>query len=310
MPFRSENFNRIIDALDVKYIKASKRAVIKPVELANTLEQKDVLVQVNSGFFSAGINHQQLEPGVLYFIPRGQPIYFRHGRGPYHVMGHEGFTSLEEREIYLQPIGLTPVPKDKDVFTILGFDALVHGAIPFFPILQLPCLNLGSDKNISDLLQKILLEEEGSQIGRTTLTRKLTEELVVHLCRFIFTSPDLTVNVEKLEFLLDKRLISIIQYIQENLEKDLSNHKIASLAYVSKDYVGQFFKTLTNHNLQEYIENRRLEHAHFLLRTTNDNIQEIASKVGFKDPAYFSRRFKIRFSQNAKEIRKSEFMVM
>ncbi|MBK8413404.1 MAG: hypothetical protein IPL22_02080 [Bacteroidetes bacterium] len=61
-------------------------------------------------------------------------------------------------------------------------------------------MNLGSNKVISDLLHKILNEEEGSEIGRITLTRKLTEELVVHVCRFIFTSPDLTVNVESWNF--------------------------------------------------------------------------------------------------------------
>jgi AraC-like DNA-binding protein len=53
-----------------------------------------------------------------------------------------------------------------------------------------------------------------------------------------------------------------------------------------------------------------LEHAHFLLRTTSDNIQEIAHKVGFKDPAYFSRRFKIRFNQNAKEVRRTDLLIV
>ena len=81
---------------------------------------------------------------------------------------------------------------------------------------------------------------------------------------------------------------------------------IASLAYVSKDYVGQFFKSLTGRNLQDYIEERRLERAYHLIRTTDENIQQIAVRVGFKDPAYFSRRFKIKFLKNAKDVRKPE----
>jgi AraC-like DNA-binding protein len=98
--------------------------------------------------------------------------------------------------------------------------------------------------------------------------------------------------------------VNIIQYIQSNLNGDLSNQNIAELAYVSKDYVGQFFKTMTNTNLQDYIENQRLERAHYLLRTTKDNVQEIAHNIGFKDPAYFSRRFKMKYNKSANQVRK------
>jgi AraC-like DNA-binding protein len=98
--------------------------------------------------------------------------------------------------------------------------------------------------------------------------------------------------------------VNIIQYVGSNLGDDLSNIKIAEKAYVSKDYVGQFFKTLTNTNLQDYIENQRLEKALYFLRTSKDNIQEIAHAVGFKDPAYFSRRFKLKYNMNANQVRK------
>ena len=122
--------------------------------------------------------------------------------------------------------------------------------------------------------------------------------------------PEYQKNLKNVDYLLDKRLIDIFQYIDENLGSDLSNNKIAELAFVSKDYVGQFFKSLTGGNLQDYIENRRLERAHYLLRNSKSSIQEIAIKVGFNDPAYFSRRFKIRYQTNAKEIRKSEYQLM
>jgi AraC-like DNA-binding protein len=97
-----------------------------------------------------------------------------------------------------------------------------------------------------------------------------------------------------------------VQYVRNNLNKDLSNKVIANIAYVSEDYVGQLFKTLTSRNLQEYIENERLEKAYQLLTTRSENIQEIAHMVGFKDPAYFSRRFKLRYKENANAVRRKE----
>ncbi|MBL0341893.1 MAG: helix-turn-helix transcriptional regulator [Bacteroidetes bacterium] len=196
------------------------------------------------------------------------------------------------------------------VFSIIGFDVLIHGAIPFFSIIDLPSLRIEKDDTINELVNKMILEEQKDLVGKSSMLNKIAFELVIHICRYIYTKRELEPYLLKLKFLSDKRLINIIQYIQDNLENELANHKIAALAYVSKDYIGQFFKSLTNHNLQDYIESRRLERAHYLLRTTTDNIQEIAHKVGFKDPAYFSRRFKMRFNQNAKEIRKSEFLLM
>jgi transcriptional regulator GlxA family with amidase domain len=154
-----------------------------------------------------------------------------------------------------------------------------------------------------------MMEEYLDPVGKKTMVKKYTDQMIIHICRYIYDDPELHKNIDKLNYLLDKRLINIIQFIQDNLDQDLSNHRIANLAFVSKDYIGQFFKSLTNSNLQDYIENRRLDQAHYLLRSTADSIQEIAHKVGFKDPAYFSRRFKVKFNQNAKEVRKSDFQV-
>ncbi len=289
----------------------SRRKVIKPSELVGTFEQKDVLVYIERGFFSADQNFQQLQEGSLYLIPRGNSINFRHGKPPYTSLGSEGFTSKEERELYLQPISIDDKTESgDDIFTIFGFEVLIHGAIPFFSTLELPCVRIESNNQIVELIARLKREEEQENVGKKTMLNKLSSEVVIQLCRYLFENPNYTENIKNLNFLLDIRLITIIQFIQDNLHLDLSNKQIASLVFVSKDYIGQFFKSLTNTNLQDYIENRRLEKAHHLLRTTNDNIHDIALKVGFKDPAYFSRRFKIRFNLNAKEVRKSDFLVM
>ncbi len=306
-----ESFNRIVDALEVKYILASRRKVISSSELKSTFEQKDILVYVEKGFFSADQNHHQLKEGTLYLIPRGNSIDFRHGNPPYKQFGSDGFTSKELREQYLVDIETNEAINENDhVFSILGFEVLVHGAIPFFSILEIPNIRINNQNSIQEIFHKLVIEEERIGVGKSAMLTHLAGELVIHLCRYIYENAEFENNLEKVNFLLDKRLINIIQHIQDNLDRDLSNHLIAEKAFVSKDYIGQFFKSNTNHNLQDYIESRRLDKAHYLLRTTNNSIHEIALKVGFKDPAYFSRRFKIRFNKNAKEVRRNDFQVV
>jgi len=305
------NFDRIINSLQVRYAKGSIREVIKPAQLYKSYEQKNILVQHNAGDFFAGENYSRLSNNSFYFMPAGQSIYFRHGNSDqYKEFTKDGFPSREEREEYLKPISIQQeIDNEKDVFSILGFDVLIYGAIPFFSILELPCIFIPYDEEMNYLMRNIILEDEMQKIGKMSLIDNLTKEVTIHICRHIHSRPEYQRSIEKLDFLLDRRLVNIISHIQEHLEKDLSNETIASLAYVSKDYVGQFFKTLTRNNLQEYIENQRLEKAHYLLRTTRDSVQEISHQVGFKDPAYFSRRFKLKFSVNANQLRKHENII-
>jgi AraC family transcriptional regulator, arabinose operon regulatory protein len=309
---QDEIFNRIIEALQVKYYRAALREIVKPVELNGSVEPRNILVQVNTGFCYGERDFRRINPGDFYFMPVGSPIYFRHGKSAkYTVLGKEGFNSPQQREQFVKSRSVfKDVNETKDTFSIMGFDVNIYGAIPFFSILELPCFILNSNQKMNDLIREIIVEDESSNIGRTRLLKNLSEELVVHLCRFIHDKPEFRENYNKISYLLDKRLVNIIQYIQASLSEDLSNQKIADQAFVSKDYVGQFFKSLTNTNLQDYIENQRLERANYLLRTTKDNIQEIAHQVGFKDPAYFSRRFKNKYNINANQVRKDNIIAI
>jgi AraC-like DNA-binding protein len=299
-------FNRIIESLQVKYYRSALREVIKPSELNGSIEPRNILVQIKSGDFYGERDFTPIPKGSFYFMPVGSPIFFRHGKsGKYPVFGKEGFNSPEQREQFVKSRPFSAGYDDrKDLFSIVGFDVHIYGAIPFFSILELPCFILPPDEEMNYLVETLIGEEEKSLLGKERLQRNLCEELVVHICRYISSKPEYEKNFEKINYLLDKRLVNIIQYIQTNLNGDLSNQNIAELAYVSKDYVGQFFKTMTNTNLQDYIENQRLERAHYLLRTTKDNVQEIAHNIGFKDPAYFSRRFKMKYNKNANQVRK------
>ena len=101
----------------------------------------------------------------------------------------------------------------------------------------------------------------------------------------------------------------IFNYIKEHLGRDLSNKALAEVANVSEDYVGQYFKMLTGINPQDYIEYQRMEEAVKLLRTTKNSIRNIGKEVGYKDTAYFCRRFKMMFGIPAGKMRRRETLM-
>ena len=146
--------------------------------------------------------------------------------------------------------------------------------------------------------------------GRDRIVKVLTENMTIELIRYILNN---SLFVEKLAtnstYFKDPRLIDIFTFIKENLSDDLSNKVLANVANVSEDYVGQYFKMLTGINPQDYIEYQRMEAAVNLLRTSKKSIRDIGKEVGYKDTAYFCRRFKMMFGIPAGKMRRRESLM-
>ncbi|MDD3078558.1 MAG: two-component regulator propeller domain-containing protein [Paludibacter sp.] len=69
----------------------------------------------------------------------------------------------------------------------------------------------------------------------------------------------------------------------------------------SKSTLHRKLKSLTGLSPGEFIRNVRLKHAVQMLKNNVGNISEVAFSVGFNDPKYFSRCFKIEFGMTPKE---------
>ena len=182
-------------------------------------------------------------------------------------------------------------------------------SVNLFASLDIPPFIIKS-KQINSLINTILSESESSSAGHERVVKALTEYMVVEITRYII---DHQLFVEQLAtnitYFKDPRLIDIFTYIRENLQGDLSNNILSSVANVSEDYVGQYFKMLTGINPQDYIEYQRMEMAVNLLRTTKKSIREIGREVGYKDTAYFCRRFKMMFGIPAGKMRRRESLM-
>lgn len=83
------------------------------------------------------------------------------------------------------------------------------------------------------------------------------------------------------------------KYIQEHYHKsDTSIDKICKTLYISPTYFSTVFKKETKLTFVSYLTQIRMEAAKELLRTTGLRASEIAGRVGYSDPNYFSICFK------------------
>ncbi|MEO8086750.1 MAG: AraC family transcriptional regulator [Bacteroidota bacterium] len=297
--------SKFIDSIEVKLIRAECHEVIKPLYFQGTFESADVFLQFHKGKYFSGNDKSIIQPGSFYFIPRGQTIHGGVGTdSDTNPATFEALLNESVRNEFITSISASESWDSREnVISYVAFETTLYNAFPFFPLLDLPPFIIPPEDKFSNLLREICIEQEHSLIGKEMILKNYLHELVVHLFRFLDSKPELRKPIEKLLFLTDVRLIDIVKYIQDNLEKDLTNASIAKVAYVSEDYVGQFFKALTKRTLQDYIEYQRLDKAMHLLKTAPNSVQEIAAMVGFKDAAYFSRRFRMRFDVNANAVR-------
>ncbi len=129
---------------------------------------------------------------------------------------------------------------------------------------------LGGEQLIKNYLELFLI----------TLMRSLTE-----------TEQGNPVFVEKSE--LQSRLVpNILRMMEESLGGGLRVEDIARQTNYSRAYVFREFKRATGKSLMSYYNERRIRHGADLLAEGSLSVREIAERLGFDTPNYFSKSFK------------------
>ncbi len=81
-------------------------------------------------------------------------------------------------------------------------------------------------------------------------------------------------------------------YLNENFDREIDYEQLALDLDIAYNRFRSVFKKQTGLPLHQYLLKVRMDRARELLRLRQYTIKEIADKVGFEDPLYFSRLFK------------------
>jgi len=300
-----EDYNKIIESLGVRYIKAKNVRIMQSVTIENFYDVENTIVLLKKGEISFGKEKEKVTEGDILFIPGGKLISITYGKEPSVKLSNEDFVTHKEK--YFR--GNTEETNAEN-FSYVAFDAKVFDSVNFFASLDIPVFVIKSNDTINQLINETVFEESSSSAGKDRVIKLNTERIAIEIVRYML---DNRLFVEQMAtnstYFKDPRLIDIFGFIKENLGGDLSNKILANVANVSEDYVGQYFKMLTGINPQDYIEYQRMEMAVNLLRTSKKSIREIGREVGYKDTAYFCRRFKMMFGIPAGKMRRRESLM-
>ena len=301
-----EDYNKIIESLQIRFIKAKNINILKPVTIENNYEVENYLILVTGGEVRVGKEKELAKQGDVIFVPGGRPISISYGSGHPTILSKDDF--LTNKDQFLKSFDGDSTAEEH--YSYVAFDAKAFDSVNFFSSLDIPSFKIEENYKLAALIKQINDEMTGNMPGKDRIVKVLTENMTIELIRYILNN---SLFVEKLAtnstYFKDPRLIDIFTFIKEHLSDDLSNKVLANVANVSEDYVGQYFKMLTGINPQDYIEYQRMEAAVNLLRTSKKSIRDIGKEVGYKDTAYFCRRFKMMFGIPAGKMRRRESLM-
>ncbi len=88
-----------------------------------------------------------------------------------------------------------------------------------------------------------------------------------------------------------EKLGAAIEYIEDNLDKEISYDEAARIACCSTYYFQRIFSYVSGVSLSEYIRRRKMTQAAFELQRTDSKVIDVAYKYGYSSPTSFNRAF-------------------
>ena len=135
------------------------------------------------------------------------------------------------------------------------------------------------------------IDEKCGDINTVLKNRVTVEEIRRYLSDYLREL--ITLRDQNTEKRYGRILREAVSYIDENYDRDdISLNKVAETVGMSPNHFSSIFSQEMGMTFIEYLISRRMQKAKELLRTTQMRSSEIAYRVGYRDPHYFSSTFK------------------
>lgn len=231
------------------------------------------------GYIQDGKKKITLEPGYLYIIPSFTLCNLRCESflSQYFIHFFEEFA--ETTSLFEQNRKVIKIPaRDVDVENIR----------------QLLKINPGRGINRSSNPKDY--EKKDFYIHYEELNEKVSDAVYLEsqgillqlISRFMHSNEFTASNVSS----SPSKILEAISYIHVNLKENLTVHTIAKEVNLHHDYFSRLFLQFTGERPLNYIHNKRIQRAQYLIATTDLSYNSIAEETGFENTPYFCRIFK------------------
>jgi len=162
-----------------------------------------------------------------------------------------------------------------------------------------------SDPLIQHLGLTLLAEAESATPSGRLFSDSLIQTLTLHLLTHYGTSKPTKQNVTG--GLSGYKLRRVKEFIDANLEDDLSLAEISSIADLSQFHFARAFRKSTGLTPQQFLMQQRIERAKDLLSKNDLPIVEVSLRTGFKNQSHFTSLFR-KFTRLTPKVWRESFV--
>ncbi|AYL99393.1 helix-turn-helix domain-containing protein [Mucilaginibacter celer] len=287
------NLKHTFSLLNVDYVKLNAkwnyRNVISPY-------YRIYYIDSGEGELSDAAGSLKLEPGYLYIIPSFTlcSLSCTDYLGQFFVQFFED--SVDGSSLFA------------DNRVILKAKATEMDIALFNRLLQ---INPGRGINRSDnpkVYEKDIYYKEYQELNnQQNISTYLETQAILTMLTAKFLNPQLFKHPEQKN--IPVKIAETLNYILVNLHQDLSVNRLASRANQNVDYFSRLFKQHTGARPLNYINEKRVERAQYLMATSRMSYSEICAQTGFINLSYFSKTFKKLTGTSPSEYKKQMYQV-
>ncbi len=165
-------------------------------------------------------------------------------------------------------------------------------------------LNQIAVNSLQSKMLRLLEEMQASRFGKELQISLYVEDLILSINRLVYD-----ILEPKRHFSDASLYTSLVEYIEEHLEDELSLEKLAEEFCISKYHIAHVFKDNMGLSIHQYITKKRLVLCQEAI-CANTSITDVYHTYGFGDYSSFYRAFKKEYGVSPKEYRDMQIEIV
>ncbi len=161
-----------------------------------------------------------------------------------------------------------------------------------------PCIDASGDAEIENLFKDFALICKSNELHDRIRVNAI---ILTILSEYIKRAGEISMSLVEAH---RNDLYEVLNYINENIDKSLTNSELADYMHMHPNHFIRYFKREMGETPQRYIMLRRIESAKRMLEETTLSISAISELTGLCDSAHLSKLFKKVYAISPSQYRK------